>query len=273
MTLQRGGGGQGGVFRSVTWHFSQNLGAKFSSFNHFLGHFWVWNSLFGPTFYTYHKLNVFWLDLVSKLNIKCSKKCHGTRGGGQLPCYQMSNGGGRGLKKYHILIEWHLMFRYKRARNIWLQESADSIIRDPSGMHCSKIRHNIAKYGMKAIKKICHIISIQMLIKENKIFSLIFHRLSPSILHNLIGNVDTLKSKFNSPFLRETSSYLIRQKQLLAVSDFRFLQFHEFYFFLRIPTKTETTVLFIKDSEIRMECNMNLQNSSFQEQIIKKNKY
>jgi hypothetical protein len=35
--------GGGGVFKSVTWHFSQNLGAEFYSFDHFLGHFWAWN--------------------------------------------------------------------------------------------------------------------------------------------------------------------------------------------------------------------------------------
>ncbi len=42
----------GECFQKCLVTFSQNLGAKFSCFDHFLGHFWVWNNLFGSYFHT-----------------------------------------------------------------------------------------------------------------------------------------------------------------------------------------------------------------------------
>jgi hypothetical protein len=60
---------EGGVFSKVS--FSQNLLAKFSNFDHFLGHLWVWNQIkfvWLNISRLIKKLNLFWLGLVSILS-------------------------------------------------------------------------------------------------------------------------------------------------------------------------------------------------------------
>ncbi len=77
--------------QSVTCHFSPNLETTFSSFDHFLGHFWVWNHtkicLAQQDFTPYHKLTLFWLGLVfissfKWYNYKRSKNVTAHGGGG-----------------------------------------------------------------------------------------------------------------------------------------------------------------------------------------------